>query len=696
MSKISFFVATTGEDDNPGSEKRPFATLQRARHAIRELKAAGRLTHEVTVWIRGGVYECGEPFWLNEIDSGTRTCQVIYSAYPGETPRLSGGRQIPASAFQPVSDASVLSRIQPEQRDKILCADLRALGISDFGVMRARGFGREFSQLPLMLYCNDRLMSLARWPHDGYARTGSVPAEVLKPADGQAFTVEHERLSNWTSAKDAWVHGYWHWDWADDYLEVDSIDPNSHTIRTRQRHEFGISAGSRFYILNLIEELDRPGEWYLDRENGFLYFYPPHALNDSAIVVSMLQDALFSLDNCSFITLRGLTLEHGRDNGIVVKNGSHNLIDRCTLRNVSGTAIRIGDAWNYQDTAASSNGGFKNGISGCEICSIGGAGIVLSGGDRKLLEPADNYVLNNHIHHFSQLDKTYRPAIEVSGVGNRVAHNDIHDSPHLAVWLSGNDHLIEYNRIADVVQETDDAGAIYAGRNPGERGNEIRYNYFRDIGSGLGYGNAAIFLDDGECGVTIRGNIFHRCGTVGRGGFGAIFIHGGRFNQIRHNIFFKCEQAIGIDSWDEARWCDFLSGRSEDGLIPKRIFGDEIDIRSSLYTSRYPELIKVTKPGEMNRINHNLAIRCGRFLSEDHPLDNNNRVSGTEFPTAGIPWKTVLRQQCRLALREVEGFETIPFELIGLIDGEAGIEGVVYATRPDENTPARTHVEKSH
>ena len=121
----------------------------------------------------------------------------------------------------------------------------------------------------------------------------------------------------------------------------------------------------------------------------------------------------------------------------------------------------------------------------------------------------------------------------------------MHDAPHMAIGISGNDHVFEYNIVHDVCTASDDAGALYKGRNPSCRGNVIRYNFWQDIGSPMGHGTAAVYFDDGDGGDTVFGNVFFRCGHPGRGSFGTVFSHGGHDNVAENNIFIECKRALG-------------------------------------------------------------------------------------------------------------------------------------------------------
>jgi hypothetical protein len=280
--------------------------------------------------------------------------------------------------------------------------------------------------------------------------------------------------------------------------------------------------------MNILEELDKPGEWYLDRKTGILYFWPPAPLDGVETFVSILQKPVISLKNASYITVRGLTIEFICGTAIEVAGGNDNAIVDCCLRNIGNLGVTI-------------NGGARNGVRGCDIYQTGDGGISLAGGDRKTLTPAENYACDNHIHHYSRWTRTYRPAIMINGVGNRAAHNLIHDGPHTAILFGGNDHLLEFNEVYNVCYETGDVGAFYTGRDWTTRGTIIRYNYFHDIHGPYTYGAMAVYLDDAASGTTIFGNIFYKASR-------AAFIGGGRDNIIENNIFVECEPAVHIDA----------------------------------------------------------------------------------------------------------------------------------------------------
>jgi hypothetical protein len=594
------YVATDGNDAWTGKlpsssanhSDGPFATLERARDAIRQRQSAGAaLAGPVTVHIRGGLYVRDHAFELGTSDSGTEQAPVVYRAYQNEKVHLLGGRAV--TNFQPVTDAAILARLDASARGHVVQADLKTPGITNFGDAVTPGQRLE-------LFFNDQPMRLARWPNEGFARIADVVGD--KPIESHGIkgnTVGKlkyagDRPQRWTKENDIRLHGYWFWDWADAYEKVAGIDTDQGVISTiPPYHHYGYRKDARWYALNLLAELDSPGEWYLDRQTGRLYFWPPSDITKASVVVSVI-DALVNLKDASYVTLAGLDLAFNRGNAITVQGGTHCLVDRCTIRNIGGTAVTVA-------------GGTQHGVTGCEIYNVGDSGISLSGGDRKTLQPAGHYATDNHVHHYSRAALTYRTAINAHGVGNRIAHNLLHDAPHMAIGLSGNEHVVEFNEVHTVCMDTDDAGALYFGRDWTWRGNIIRYNYFHDIGKFKGgIGVQSVYLDDWSSGTTVFGNVFCR---ASRG----VLVGGGRNNTVENNIFVDCTPAVHVDSRGLGWAKSYFSG--EDNTLVERL--NAMPFRDPPWSARYPELLKLydDQPAlaKYNRVVRNICVG-GRWL----------------------------------------------------------------------------------
>ena len=172
----------------------------------------------------------------------------------------------------------------------------------------------------------------------------------------------------------------------------------------------------------------------------------------------------------------------------------------------------------------------------------------------------------------------YHAGISCSGVGNRVAHNLIHDAPHEAIGYSGNDHVIEFNEIHSVCYESNDAGAVYSGRNWSNRGTVVRHNYMHHVNGFRGKGCVGVYFDDILSGQTIRGNVFYK---VTR----AAFIGGGRDNTVENNIFVDCKPALHID----ARGMGKTFNYGATTIQPQRL--KEMPYQKSPWKEHYPELV---------------------------------------------------------------------------------------------------------
>jgi hypothetical protein len=645
---LELFVAPDGADTNPGTRERPFATLERARDAIRDLKRRGGLPKGgVAVNVRGGEYPRKETFTLAAEDSGTPEAPILYCACKGETPRFTGG--VPVTGFKPVQDPAILERLPEESRGKVVQLDLKAQGVTDFGELRVRGYGMSVP-VPLELYFDGKPMTLARWPNEGFVRVVKVlDLGAKSPLRGATFEYDGDRPARWVKARDAWLFGYWRWYWCDKRLDIAAVDPKLRQIRTGHPYDYGdgMKAGATWLAFNLLEEMDVPGEWYLDRATGILYLYPPSDPALAKAEVTMLSVPMVEMNEVSHVTLQGLTFDLSRAGGIIIKGGSHCLVSGCVVCRLGGDGVII-------------DGGASHGVFGCNIHTLGRGGTRVKGGDRAKLTPGRHFVENCHIYDFSRVDRTYTPAVHLDGVGNRIAHNVFHGSPGHAMRIEGNDHVIEFNEIYNVVTESDDQGGLDIYGNPSYRGNVFRYNYWHDIGGNdeFGFSQAGIRLDDAISGVLIYGNVFCRCS---HGGFGGVQIHGGKENIVDNNVFVDCKYGISFSPWGKERWAKFLA--SEPVVKHTTV---TVDIGKPPYSARYPALARLAEDPDVNMVWRNLVYNCGEFLTRDR---GNEDLMDNYITSRDPGFVDAAKRDFRLrpdapALSRL-GLRPIPFEEIG-------------------------------
>ena len=622
LANNAFFISPIGNDNwsgklaEPNKTKTdgPFATFKKARDAVRKDKQANNFPDAgITIYIREGNYSISETIKLSSMDSGEKNALIIWRSYPGEKVSLLGGRTI--NEYHKVTDQGVLNRINKSVRDKLVEVNLRDLGILDYGELKPKGFGfRPHKPLAMELFFKGKAMTLARYPNEGWLTIKDVPqfgAKVVHKGSqvhkrfglpiGRhfgRFSYEGYRPKQWAKDNNIWMHGYWTWDWADSYNKVKKFDTESGEVFPASPYSnYGYTKGQRYYFLNILEELDTPGEYYIDRKRGKLYFLPASEITNNSMSVSILEEPMVTVENASFISFQGITFECSRTSAIIINGGSNNKIAGCVFRNLGNTAVYI-------------NGGEQNGITSCDIYDIAAGGIHFSGGDRQTLTPGNNYAKNNHIHDFGRIYRTYSPAIRMSGVGNRISHNYIHDSPHVGVLFYGNEHVLEYNEIHDIAQETGDVGAFYIGRDWTARGNIIRYNYFHHLhGPGL-HGVRAVYLDDWASGTTVFGNVFFKAGR-------AAFIGGGRDNIIENNLFIECDPSVQVDARGLS-WATYYFDKTDKNYV-NTLFDrmDAVKFSQPPYSEKYPELLKYYEDDpaipKHNKIIRNVSYG-GRFI----------------------------------------------------------------------------------
>lgn len=639
------YVCPSGDDSNSGAREAPLATLAGARDAVRKLKGRGPLGEGVTVHFASGTYRFEQPVDFDRSDAGTAATPICYVAESGATVRLTGGREIVGWAA--ITNAAEKDRLPAVALDHVRVVALQTIGIEDSGRLGVRGFGMSSPIAEAELFYDDEPMTLARWPNTGFRGAASKDGDL-------AIVVDTDRVAKWVDETEPWVLAYWHHDWAELYEPLAGVDAARRALlrTTEVKPAYGITPKqARWYASNLLSELDSPGEYYIDRDRRRLYFWPT---KDGGGAVLSVADGLIRAKDLSYVSFCGLTLEACRGTAIEFRDGDHCRIVGCTIRNTGHRGAHI-------------DGGTQHEVYGCDVYNTGEGGISLSGGDRPTLTAAGHNAENNHVHHYSRRARTYKTGISVSGVGNRIAHNLIHDGPHMALAAGGNDHVVEFNEIHNVVEDSGDAGAYYVGRDWTQRGNQLRHNYWHDIAGSTGYGGMTIYLDDQHCGHTIHGNLFVRC-------MQSVFIGGGDDNSVTNNVFIDCWKSAHLDNrgmgWQKAATDD------PNDTLQTRL--RSVPFKNELWRARYPTLADVLDddPGvpKRNVFSHNVsaggrwediapAIRRHQTVTNNLAFDDDKDWVRLTKDDADRPARLEFKNDAAV---QAIGFVALPVERMGL------------------------------
>lgn len=463
-----------------------------------------------------------------------------------------------AGKLKEVTAPSVLRRLPSSLHGHVFEVDLKELGVD---AERFPDLFKDRTNFPQLIYNGD-LLPLSRYPDEGYMYMKKVLDNFGTPEQGGTFEYSDERHNRWTEAvgRGLWFTGYWRVPWQAWTVRVQDID----TIRMTVTHAVGIETlhgedvgvfggiGSKYhrpygsgeepyYVENLLEETDSPGEWCIDFTDQKLYLYPPSGFDELALSLVWNNDPMFYLENVNGFSIENMILKNHLGDGVVCSGGKGNLFAGCVFRNILGNALTI-------------SGGEGHTALSNDFCYIGRTCIEISGGSRAELSPANHLVANNYFTRFGEVQKSYATAVKVgayttgigkdegNAVGITVRNNLVHNAPHAAFIYGGNDNILEYNEVFDIARITGDVGAFYARWDWTSRGNVLRHNFVHHIPRAN-----AFYGDDGHAGDSVYRNVVYQALT-------GTLIGGGHANYVHNNLYMECiAAAIHIDSRGKQR-----------------------------------------------------------------------------------------------------------------------------------------------
>ena len=458
LNGAEFYVSPAGDDGNSGTRREPFATLERARDAARGIRG-----EPITVYLRGGTHYLKEPLVFRPSDSGTRDAPVTYTAFPGEKPMVSGG--------------------------ELLHLDWTPL---ENGVLRARveeGFSTD------QLFVDGRRQNMARYPDfDPGAQYFNGSA---------ADCISRERAARWSDPRGGYFHAMHGSHWGDMHYLITGKDARGNVLYDGgwQNNRRSSPHAKHRFVENIFEELDAPGEWFLDRKKKLLFFYPPKGVDLALAKVEAVRlEQLFEFrgskkEPLRFVVLRGLTLIHTartfmknrepllrsdwtiwRGGAVFIRGGEDCRLEDLTIRQVGSNAVFVSD-YNRRIT-----------IKGCEITQAGASSVSFVGSPRALRSPLFNYAQTNT---FEEMDRTPGPrsgeypaqcrvddclltlngrfekqtaAVNICmAEGITISRSSIYDVPRAGINICDGafgGHVIEHCDVFDTVKETGNHGSF--------------------------------------------------------------------------------------------------------------------------------------------------------------------------------------------------------------------------------------------
>jgi hypothetical protein len=636
----NIYVSVNGEDNNPGTLERPFASIERARIEAGKLKKTG--SNSINIYLREGTYYLEKPLVLQPDDSGSEIQAIRYMSYGGEKPVLSGGKRI-TGEWKPYADGIMMCKIPEEKNGKL---DFTQLFINGKRQIRARYPNYDPSEPGKSGYIYPAEAEL-KWPHKEFRY------------DLKTFTKR-----KWAKPQEAVVHIFGMNYWGNLQWEIEDIDRDTQTIKLGRggfqinevmqgRDATGIDHRSGFYIENVFEELDSPGEWYLDKENGILYVVPEEGidLNTAIIEAPVLKQVVefrgsqeapvhniyFSgfriahtastyFEEYEAPSLGDWTIHRG---GAVFFGGAEDCsFENCYFDGVGGNAIFVN---NYNR---------RINISGNTITEAGDSGICIAGSKHLTLGsnrkyPAEITISNNLIHDIGIFGKQTAGVFVSISEDNIISHNHMYNLPRAAICINDGTwggHVIEFNDIHDTVRETCDHGPFNSwGRerfwclqqSHGPVSHEagevrldcrkpviIRNNRFED------YKGWGIDLDDGSSNYQVYNNL---CIGIG------IKLREGDYRLIENNIFINAANPPGFHIGYEYNHDRFVRNIV---VMNSKFDTPEVDINFEKGKSagKLYEIIGPPSQGPwLEEIDNNLFFSdIGQFKAAVHfrPIDN--------------------------------------------------------------------------
>ena len=597
-----------------GSDSNIFNNLNKANAEAKKLLSST----PVRINIKAGNYILKESFVPTD---GVNP--IVYRCLDGKA-RFIGASKV-NKEYISVADITLEPRLSASAVGNIKRIDLKKAGLTNYGTIPERGY-QDTSDLvfEMKVFSGDTVYQNAKWPNEGFAICGYVSDYDVKDSAG---TLEMECLEgrqlDWMNEKNGFIEAFNNYEYRSASSPIKSIDTeNGYMILGVPGDNISkFDRTKRYYAYNILEELDSPGEFYVDRENGYLYFYQ-EANVTADVYVATIQNAVVNISGGSDIAFENIDICNSGSNGVKVTNSKNISFTGCNVSNINGTGVIINESSDVNFT-------------GGEISDCGSHGVDIKVTTPKDITKCNITISGNTITRCANKNATSVSAIKLDGTGVTVSDNTIYDMPHQAIQFYGLKNLIKNNEIYDVCKNVRDAGAIYIGRSWSWRGNRITGNYIHDIKGYYGYDVTCIYLDDYMSGVQIDNNILINCPT-------AIGISGGRENVVTDNFIYNCEKSIScVTHWgiNNDEWYSKDGTNSSKNLYYK--------LKNVTYLEKlmeeYPEVEYIYNKDEHPEYPKNNVIKNNTIYNSGEVICDENVKTYGSISTKGIKYTALYK-----------------------------------------------------
>ncbi|MDO5580998.1 MAG: right-handed parallel beta-helix repeat-containing protein [Planctomycetia bacterium] len=550
LESKEIYVSPKGDDSGMGTKEAPVQTLERARNLARSARKA-EPDQPISILLHPGIYMITKPVEFSQPDTGSKEAPLVIKgivdpANPKAKPHLVGGKVVPnwkKSSFN--------------GRNDVWEADLNSLAIKS-----------KFHQI----YLNGTRQIWARYPNydpnlpysGGWAYVDGVRPPMYTDIPGErcdTVVLRKKDARKWSAPSEGEVCIFPRYNWWNRIERIKNYDPESRTITLARNMQYAARPEDRFAVFGMKEELDAPGEWYQDLQNGKLYFLPPEGTDmDQAVITVPLVPYSIRLLSVNYVKISGLEFSCAEEGAVLINSCSDCAVEKSLIHDIGyfyGSGVNI-------------QGGFRCAVRGCDIWNVGGHGVGVYAGNGVKMIKCEHIVDNCYIHHAGQFNR-HGLGLMAGGTGYTFSHNLIHDVPRCGIFHGGVLHSIEYNRIRHCNLEMEDTGCTYTGGWSGGW-STIRYNHCTDS---IGFNNHGkffvfcwgIYLDESGCAYDVYGNIVERAQA------GAMHLHNARENHITNNIFANnagregknCQ--LSLQGWNDSPNGVFLKDRQSKMLV---------------------------------------------------------------------------------------------------------------------------------